>query len=306
MAYNHQLNFDFTLDESLRFWLKRVKQVWPLHAMVLTLSLILTLLSGNVRISDILPTYAIFLSMQHAWFPKIALTTALSGASWYLSALAFCWLMTPAIAYVIVLFRKLRVTQGSNLRASFAAAMFFYGCRVILELMLRTTSVFAGLSLHSNPFVRMLEYATAYAAGNVLFEHGPLASKEGKEAQAIIELIASAIVPILWIRFDETWWRCTFFALSLLLTLSPCCGQSLISKVLSSKALEEASKYELCFYLFHQLGIRIASSSVVAGSLPFSYGPKKRFVVSLLVTMLLSVLWTQASHSFVRKQPSRS
>ena len=219
-------------------------------------SLLYTLLSGAERISDLLPTFVIFLLMQHAWFPKIALTSALSGASWYLSALAFCWLMTPTIAYAIVQFRKLRITQGGNLQASLAAGLFFYGCMVILELMLRTTSVFAGLSLHSNPFVRLLEYATANAASNVFFESIPLASRE---AQAVIELMVSAAVPILWIRFDETWWRCTFFALSLLLTLSLCCGQSPISKVLSCKELEEASKYELCFDIFTSLAYELSS-----------------------------------------------
>lgn len=288
MAYNHRLHYDYTLVESYEFWSKRIIRVWPLHAFTLLLSVLITVTIDPAAIENLLSTSAVFLLLQHAWCPKIALISKLSGASWYLSALSFCWLLTPTIACIINQFNIKWNTRRKNVRANATAIAVFFSCRVLIEYLARRTALFAGLSLHSNPFVRLLEYATAYAAGNAFFE---TELRHSKITQSIIELLAILLVPYLWVRFNGIWWRCTYYAVALLLTLSLCPGNGLVGNLLSCKALRLLSRYELSFYLLHQLGIRITALPVLSEIMPFAYGPKKRFLAALLATFLLARIW---------------
>ncbi len=284
----HRFDWAYTLDESIHFWWRKFKAVWPLFAVVYVVSFAWSCLEGSIRLGgSSLMTSVFFLTLMHAWIPSIALTPELSGASWFISALLFCYLMTPLVAWVV---RTLGKRFAAVDRGCLISVVAFFGVRVFLDVATRFISV--PYSVHCTPYVRLLEYAGAYSVGCWYVERrGQGANKSvaatAKESAVLVCYLCASLAG------NDVIWRSVYVLLAVPVVVVLADEGGAISRALSAQPLAAFSRYEMRFYLLHQLGIRIASVAPVLAVIdPLPATNAIRVTLAFLVTMALAMAWT--------------
>lgn len=216
----HQFSWEYSVGESVRFWWKKTKAVWPLFVAVFLASLCWSCAEGSVQLdSSTMVTYAFYLTLTHAWIPSIAINGKLSGASWFISALLFCYAMTPAIAWGVRHVAAAASRRGwTKGRGCLAAAALFLVVRVFLDLAAREVKV--PYSVHTCPMVRLFEYAGAYAVGCWYIMRAKRRDGLSLPLATVRELIVTAGYVSTVIIGNGVLWRSTYIILAIVLVVA--------------------------------------------------------------------------------------
>ena len=203
VGLRHHGTFETSLSGGWGYVAPKVRSLYPVYLIGIALGVLQVVLSGDWHCgTDAILPIVWALTLQQAWIPSIA--TKYNGASWFISAWAFCMLCAPVLQ---LLLDKARGVFGSARgSAALFASLFFV--RVFLEICQIASPGIYLYSVHVTPFVRLLEFGLAYVSGVWFREHKDKLRLAG--ADFALEIVASVVVIACVVFFDGVLPRWTF------------------------------------------------------------------------------------------------
>lgn len=264
VAYNHHDRFTGTFDEAARYVWRKVRRFYPLYLVSLALSIVALCFSRGAgwitpRALLALPLHLLLLQ---AWFPRIAMDY--NRAAWFLSTILVCYAAAPFIAAAVRRAQQ-RLGRRRGLAAVFWSA---FALRAFLEICYAYNADLFPFSIHTNPFIRLLEFAMAYACGVAFSQKvlGPWIERHRACARAlehasVTEGLALAVAA-LSIVFDNMLPRFALVLVMCLITIVFAYERGAISRLLARRPFQRAARLEMPFYLLHWDIIQIVLSIV--------------------------------------------
>lgn len=242
-AYNYfYKEMPTTWQESFLQVLKKVVKFWPLH--FLTFLLVLSYKPSSYFANKVYLLDAVFnLSLLQAWFSTGSIRFSYNGATWFLSALAFCWFMTP-----LLLKLPKKVKSGT------IVFLGIFLLRFLAEYWRGTFPAYFGINYHTFPLVRLADYTLGITICP-LFIYLKEKSEELSDKLikfSALEILAVAGMLFSVIRYQKTWNRAGFILMFCGFILIMAFNNGLISKLLYVYPLRLLSKIQLEFFILHQ------------------------------------------------------
>lgn len=251
-----------TWKDSFDYLKKKFLQVWPVHAICAIVCLVflssVPIFNGQTAIRLVFN-----LLLVQAWLPGQANFFSFNGASWFLSALLFCYFLSPMLCSAI-----------SNKRKALILLLVVCSLRIGLELIsIHFPGQFFDISFHTFPPVRALEFFM----GILLVPLYQILTQKRQKKEStrksfvfytIIELLSLAFISFVIFNFDKSWIRGYFVAAFLPLVLVFSLDGGAISRLFSLKPLLLFSKIQFNFYLLHQVVIHLVSKYKALDFLP--------------------------------------
>lgn len=292
VGFRNHGTFDESISGCWKYLWPKVKALYPVYLLGLALGVLQHIMRGGWQIgADTVFPIVWALGLQQAWIPSIAMVY--NGASWFISAWAFCMLCAPMLQWLLEQVRgALRETRG--LIALFALMLVV---RAFLETCQVLSPGVYPYSLHVTPFIRLLEFGAAYLIG-VSFRGCRDGANRSFFFQTVMEAVAIAGAFACVVLFDEVWPRWAFVLLWIIVVPILAGGGGLISCLLSWRPLVSCGRIEMEFFLLHNATIGITAVLFSTFSLG---GYKKVALASLLVTLVLSIV----CHRLFRRRSQR-
>ena len=278
MAYNYSyVGFQGTIYEAIRFVTKRIKKFYVLYIITMLIALIFLIKFKGYILNGALMTMGLLnILLVQSWC-----TGTFNGASWFLSALLFCYFCTP---FIMSILSKLDKKKKCIL---FIAILII---RLFLEYARIQFPGILSFSLHSYPLIRMIEYFLACIVGSCFSELKDKLSDKNIKNRFIIfsalELLSLITYVFLTIKYNEIWYRGIYVFIGLILIFIYAFEEGFISKLISNKLILYFAKYEMEFFLWHQVIINIL---MVKGFSSF-----RLFIVSFILTIIISYIYQHA------------
>lgn len=266
---------------SFEYVYKKVKKFWPLHALMTTFVLFYGLKNETIGFSiKMLVSLALNLSLLQAWSPDESVFFSFNGASWFLSAILFCYFISPVL---------MQTVKRKNTILFLISAIIF---RILIsEIDIMNPEIF-GWTEHVYPLVRAVEFYIGMLlvpwfislrdkfcdsnwSTNVLF--------------SFLEIAVTCIYIFVSISKNEIWPRSYFvvFASALILVIS--FDKGILSKALSTYPLQKLSDVQFEFYILHQTFIICFENAL------------RRMFKSLFLTEIILFLLILGSSFLIKK-----
>lgn len=158
MAYNHfsekqnQTSWQILQPKLIRFY--------PIHIFTFLLQALFVTTWAAKPLSFLLSVGILNLSLQQAWF--VDTKFSYNGVSWFLSALIFCYLMTPTI-------KKITHFSSAKKHGLLYIFLIVVTIRLYMDYLAANAFHYAPIDLHCNPFVQMLNYSLGYITAVFLY-----------------------------------------------------------------------------------------------------------------------------------------
>jgi peptidoglycan/LPS O-acetylase OafA/YrhL len=220
-----------------RFWIRRFARIYPCHAVVWLLVLVLPLVAGPKD-----PWHAtINLLLLHAWSTDLDAVFSMNGVTWSLSCEVFFYAMFPLLFVV---------TQRLRLRTQWMVAiLLFLGATVLVVAgsLAPETDGFA-LFVGANPLVRIPEFILGVVAARTL--------QTGRTIPSWSAVVAVAFCAIGLAYFHgspagNSWTAPAWLVLIVVVARAAADGRA----ILAQPWMVYAGKVSFAFYLVHQLTI---------------------------------------------------
>ena len=204
VGIRHHGTFDVSISGCWGYLWPKVRLLYPVYLLGLALGVLQHVLNGGwyVEADTILPIVWA-LGLQQAWIPAIAMVY--NGASWFISAWAFCMFCAPFLQWLL---EKMQDVIG-EVQGFFAFFFLMLSLRIYLEMCQVLTPGVYPYSLHVTPFIRFLEFGVAYATG-VAFRECYSSARKSFVRGAAFELLMVAAVLVCVTLFNEIWPRWAF------------------------------------------------------------------------------------------------
>ena len=253
MAYNYyDKNFFGTIFEGIYFLKKRIKKFYILYLITMIVAMIfLVKYKGYILNKSFIIIGAFNVLLIQTWC-----TSTFNGASWFLGTLMFCYFCTPFILSII--------RKNDNYKKMIILFLGIFSIRMILEYIRLNFPGILSFSLHTFPLIRMLEYFLACIVGVLFlkFRDNIENSKNVKVIFSICELLVLTIYIFLVVKYNKIWYRGFFSFLGIIMIFIFSFQKGIISKILGCKVIQEISKYEMEFFLIHQIVINFISLKI--------------------------------------------
>ena len=266
VGYNgYYKTIPMTWNESARYVGRKLASFWPLH--LLTMLAVMFCSTNPILSWKNLIDAGINLLLLQAWSPKTHFS--FNGASWFLSALMFCYFLAPPLQ---ALSKKSR-TAIPVLIAAFLV-------RLLIELiMVNYPNQDWTFSLHSCPVVRALEFTMgAMMVAPFMKTRESLHGKSMFWRMSLLELAALGGISWLAMRYNGIWQRSFYLLPFCVLVFVYAFDRGLISKLLASAPFKCLSSIQFEFYILHQAVIKCL------------VGPIRRYTDNLLLLNILLLL----------------
>lgn len=242
VAYNHYENtMPITLKDSLKYVLSKIKKVWPIHFIAFVM-IVLHSINNNTISFDISTIYKaiINLLLLQAWSND---PFSFNGVTWFISALLFCYFMTPLLISIV------KRTKRINL--------FMFVGLMILRIVLELSNIIP-FDYHTSPIIRCIEYFIGMLMLPMFYKiKSTLSKSDNTNIMSVIELLLSAIYVFLIIYMQGKWIRGYFVIAACVLVFTYSLNNGLLSSFLSSKIFSLFSMIQVEFYIFHKVIIEI-------------------------------------------------
>lgn len=236
MFYNRRGKTELTGAEELR---NKVIQLWPLHFFCFSIRFIYSI-RGISTYEPFLWKALLNVFCLQAWFSNSEVYLSFNMVSWFLSALLFCYYVSPHWTRIIRDLKKPR----------WEVALFvgLFVIRFALEHISRNypTELFV-ISIHSNPIVRCLEYLMGMVCGKWFMRWK---WRYGKIISTIVETILLCGLGVCVFVFNNIWYRAGFVLFWCLFISFFALEGGYLSKGIGL-LLGKFSKYEYSFYMIH-------------------------------------------------------
>lgn len=274
-AYNYfYKEMPATWKESFLQVLKKVVKFWPLHFLAFLLVLYYkpaSFFANKMYILDAICN----LSLVQAWFSAGRIRFSYNGATWFLSALAFCWFMTP-----LLLKLPKKVKSGT------LAFLVIFALRFMAEYWRGTFPAYFGINYHTYPLVRLVDYSLGIAICPLF-----IYLKERSEAISgklvkfsLLELLAMGGMLFSLIHYQKVWNRAGFVLMFCGFILVMAFNNGIISKLLYTYPFKLFSKIQLEFFILHQ-AVLFSFTRLLTGTYIF------KGVVSFFIVVVLAALY---------------
>jgi peptidoglycan/LPS O-acetylase OafA/YrhL len=210
-------------ERAARFYWYRFARVWPLHALVVVLVLVLGLTAGtdtNLSLIDGLTSYSLA-----------------NPPSWSLSDEAFFYALFPFLAAAIAGRRRLAAIATATVGWAFASGL-------AVALIVGSAALEWGWA-YRLPFVRVGEFALGIVLA-VMVRRGMRSAPVWLAGLATIAVYGL----ICWVQ-PEPWLACVLIAPAFGLLIASCASRELAGELRAPAALVTLGRWSYAFYLTH-------------------------------------------------------
>lgn len=264
IGYNYyKKNIESSISSAYNFAKVKADKFYLLYVITIVIGLLWLMIFKNLSLSKFNILQLLFnLSFTQVW----AGASSFNAASWFLAVLVFCYFCTPFILEII------KKCDQKKLKLILVLSIIL---RLLIEYININHSPLLNVSIHTNPFIRLLEYFIACIVGTLFYLNQ---KKEIKHISIVESVICISYILLIFI-FDTSIYRGIYCIIELILLYVFAMENGIISRFLSSEIFQKLSKYELEFYLFHQVIIQF----VVSFKIPFS-------AISSLIAIILVIM----------------
>ena len=265
----------------------KIAKVWPVH--FIAFLVISAYLAGSdpydfFRLSTAWKA-VVNLCLMQAWSAD---PFSFNSVAWFISALMFCWFMSPLL--MSVLKRPLSVTAAA-----------FAGCaalRIALELASENGAFVFSVDFHVSPVIRCMEFfmgmlmAPAYISlkrASKSKAGGGSASRSARimAVMTAAELLVSSGYIFLMYRMEGRWIRGYFVMAACVLVFTFALNAGALSGFLSLRIFALFAVIQMEFYLFHQVIIRVLGPAMTV----ISQSVFVQSVILFFITLAASALY---------------
>lgn len=238
-------NVPDTWEESWRCVERKLIIFWPLHLITMLLVWFVIYSPPHITKRHIF-TGILNLLLLQSWSPYSDIYFSFNGVSWFLSALMFCYFLSP-------LFLKLAKKLWVSIFLFFNVLVIRY----IIEYIMRShPNEYWLISIHTSPLVRSLEFFLGMLMVPLF-----MCLKERFRKISIVGITAVEAVTLLGlvylsICYNRIWLRSTFVALMCLTVFVFGFDKGFLSHILACKGLRRLSNIQFEFFMLHQVCIR--------------------------------------------------
>ena len=206
VGYNYyKTPMDADFKTSVKYLWKKIRVIWPLHIIVLLLVINRNYesLAGHFD-ATMGGTLAANAFLLQAWSNKSAVYFSFNGVTWFLSAILFCYALSP---FLLLSIRKKRYAA--------VAFVLFATIRIVLDIWAKNGAKVFPLDFHVNPVIRCLEFGMGMTVVPFVF-----LIKEKLDAHqhkvwfkstfTIVEIGLPILTYFLMLWYEGVWTRGTF------------------------------------------------------------------------------------------------
>ena len=248
-GYSKRGRNDFTSygDYLKRYFLKKVKQFYPLHLITLIAALFIGGVVFRPFDTDTVLSFVCNLFLVHPFWPPYAFS--FNGLSWYLAIALFLYL----IAYII-----LKATD--QVKSRMALVVFSFVLLVLISTFNIIRLCGVSIRLYTSPFYRILDFALGYAI-SMWYSETKLSGKKLKTLEIILPIIFVIQYSISFVigqktgfSFNEIPGYYTPIFAAMIFVYAHNSG--FVSKILSARVFATIAYYSFEFYMVHELALR--------------------------------------------------
>lgn len=185
------------------------------------------------------------LTLQHAWFQSTQFM--FNNVSWFLSALLFCYFITPALSRA--------AARAKAARRLFLFFALLVAIRLYIEYMRNSYPSYIRLDLHANPLVQALNYSLGFIAGVFFLSPSPLNAvlrqRLSFAAATLLETLFAGLYLAACYSLGGTTYRLFFVLLALPVIYVLAFGRGALSRIISAKPLLWLETVNLEIFMFH-------------------------------------------------------
>lgn len=275
-----------TLRRSWDYVSGKIAKVWPVHFIAF---LIIAAYLARTDPHD-------FFSLSTVWDAVVNLCLlqawssdpfSFNSVAWFVSALMFCWFMSPLLMSVLKRSRRVVMTAFAVCAA----------LRIALELGGQAGINVFSFDFHVSPVIRCMEFFMGMLMVPAYLElrHATDSSTSGRTSKpgkimagmTIAELFAATCYTFLIFRMEGRWIRGYFVLASCILVFTYALNGGALSRFLSLKAFALFAMIQMEFYLFHQVIIRVVGPKLTA----VSHSVFIQSVILFFITLGMAVLY---------------
>lgn len=277
VGYNYyDKNVSATWKQSFKYLYEKLIEFWPLHILAMIMVWI-TCVTPIFTWKNVFNAFLNGLLIQ-AWSPSTQVSFSFNGASWYLSALMFCYFISP---FLLSISKKIKI--------SVVLFLIVLLSRCIIEYTINSNPDFyTGLNIHTSPIIRSMEYFLGMLMVSVFMycrEH--FARKINFFVASLIEIAYLFLLIYLIIYKDGVWLRGQFVALMCLAVFIFSFDKGFVSKLLSNKLLRVFSGIQFEFFILHQAVIKCLDNIYSK----YISEPLLRSMVIFLIILLFATIY---------------
>ena len=269
---------------SIDYCAKKLAQFWPLHIITLIPMIYLNYLSEGLLDARKIRLIFVDAFLLQAWNSDPDVYFSYSGIAWFLSALIFCYFMSP------LLLRYAKKVKQSVLMFIIIALI-----RIAFEYSEKVVPVW-GISIHTFPIIRCMEFFLGMLMVPLFIRTADKIRSTGTVFGlfSIIEIVVMTLTVFLMVKKNGVWMRGIFVLIYCLVVFVISLDQGIASKILSSYPFVLFGSIQFEFYLFH--GDVLAYSYYITGNYSDSIDPllldwKLRSAVIFVLIVILSILY---------------
>ena len=247
MAYNHFCPSDTPAARPSGWQIVKAKlpRLYPVHFTTFLLQLFFVPAWSSQTIGFILSFGLLNLTLQHAWFQSTQFM--FNNVSWFLSALLFCYFITPALSRA--------AARAKAARRLFLFFALLVSIRLYIEYMRSSYPSYIRLDLHANPLVQALNYSLGFIAGVFFLSPSPLNAvlrqRLSFAAATLLETLFAGLYLAACYSLGGTAYRLFFVLLALPVIYVLAFGRGALSRIISAKPLLWLETVNLEIFMFH-------------------------------------------------------
>ena len=246
MAYNHYGDgFCGSFGEGWHIVRRKLPRFYPAHLATFLLQVFFVATWAAKPLSFILSFGALNLALLQAWFPKTQFM--FNNVAWFLSALVFCYFVTPALAAAVK-----RAEERRRLGLMF---LLLTAIRLYIEYMCNAFPREIWLNLHTNPLVQSLNYSLGFLAGAAFLRETTLNDILQKRLSAawatLPEILFTGVYLAACYALAGVAYRLFFVLLGLPVIYIFAGGRGYVSRLISAKPAVWLAGYSLEIFMFH-------------------------------------------------------
>ncbi len=266
---------------TLSWWsgLARIKKFYPLHLVTFALSLVASGMWAAHSSGEFIGQAVLNLLLLHAWAPD---PFRFNAVSWFLSAMLFCYAISPLLD---------------------RAAAWVRHPKVAIALLLASLLAW-NLSLNYpytvNPLYHSMEFAIGMLVARLYGQRGPDGANCDK-----IEMALCAVFVAQYVFFNLVWLsvvRATLEqALFAVILYYAAIGRGRVSQWLACRPLRVISKYSFEIYMFHELVFRAFKRFVFTDAWSYYAGVLVLIFVAAPISFAVACCYKEIYDRIVRK-----
>ena len=287
VGYNYyQKSIETTYEFSFKYAYKHFRYFYPLefintmYGFYLHKSKPLKLTEIEILISNLL--------LIKSWSRFSQLASCFNGISWFLSALIFCYFLTPLLLCAI-----------KNIKSSIILFFFIGAVRIAIEEFLNKGALnMFDVHFHRGPIIRLLEFflgilmtPTFFLLKSffVKFEN----NKYFKIIFTFIQIFLTICIYFLMLLYNDSLYRCYFVLIFCTFIFFIGLDYGYLSDLISNKTCQKIMSCQMEMYLFQNTINSIINSMVKKQNWKFKLNSEIEFLIKLLIIFLIAFLYNR-------------